>query len=275
MLTRLSTGIKDLDEILNGGLLPGQNYMVRGTSGAGKTTLAMQFLMEGARRGEAGLFIGLTESEAELRRSADARGWSLDGIHILDLHPGGDEAFSPDSQYTVYHPADVELAPTTRKITEAMERLKPVRVVFDNLTEVGFLTRDALRFRRQILGLRDYLLASGATSLFLGETNHRLFDLEIMSIVHGVINLERSRGRHGMTRRSLEVEKYRDSEFAEGVHALKTTPGGLEVYPHLLATEHGQDFVEEMTPSGVSGLDRMLGGGINRGTTLLLSGNAG
>src|SRR3954469_3978753 len=262
MLRRLSTGIKGLDEILNGGLLPGQNYMVRGTSGAGKTTLAMQFLMDGASRGEAGLFIGLTESEAELRSSVAARGWSLDGIHILDLHPGGDEPFSPDSQYTIYHPADVELAPTTRKITEAMERLKPVRVVFDNLTEVGFLTRDALRFRRQVLGLRDYLLASGATSLFLGESNHRQFDIEILSIVHGVINLERSRGRHGMARRSVEVEKYRDSEFDEGLHALRTTPGGLEVFPHLLATEHGKDFAGETISSGIAGLDRMLGGGL-------------
>jgi circadian clock protein KaiC len=275
MATRLSTGIKGLDQVLHGGLLPGQNYMVRGLSGAGKTTLAMQFLMEGARRGAAGLFIALTESEAELRHSAVARGWNLDGIHILDLHPGGDEAFSPDGQYTVYHPADVELAPTTRKITEAMERLKPARVVFDNLTEVGFLTRDALRFRRQVLGLRDYLLESGATALLLGESNHRQFDIEIMSIVHGVINLERSRGRHGMMRRSLEVEKYRDSAFEEGVHALRTTPGGLEVYPHLLATEHGLDFAEETTSSGVAGLDRMLGGGLERGTSTLLSGNAG
>jgi circadian clock protein KaiC len=275
MTTRLSTGIKGLDEVLHGGLLPGQIFMVRGVSGSGKTTLAMQFLMEGARRGEPGLFIGLTESEAELRNSSAARGWSLDGIHLLDLHPGGDEAFSPDSQYTIYHPADVELAPTTRKITEAMERLRPARVVFDNLTEVGFLTRDAPRFRRQVLGLRDFLLASGATTLFLGESNHRQFDIEILSIVHGVINLERARGRHGMARRSLEVEKYRDSEYDEGVHALRTTPGGLEVYPHLLATEHRQDFVEERTPSGVAGLDRMLGGGIDRGTSLLLSGNAG
>ena len=156
-----------------------------------------------------------------------------------------------------------------------MERLKPARVVFDNLTEVGFLTRDALRFRRQVLGLRDYLLASGATALFLAETNHRQFDIEIMSIVHGVITLERSRGRHGMTRRLLEVEKYRDSEFDEGVHALRTTPGGLEVFPHLLATEHGLDFAEETTSSGVAGLDRMLGGGLERGTSTLLSGNAG
>jgi circadian clock protein KaiC len=275
MTMRLSTGIVGLDQVLHGGLLPGQNYMVRGLSGAGKTTLAMQFLMEGARRGEAGLFIGLTESEAELRHSAASRGWSLDGIHILDLHPADDEAFSPDSQYTIYHPADVELAPTTRKITEAMERLKPARVVFDNLTEVGFLTRDALRFRRQVLGLRDYLLASGTTALFLAETNHRQFDIEIMSIVHGVITLERSRGRHGMTRRLLEVEKYRDSGFDEGLHALRTTPGGLEVFPHLLATEHGLDFAEETTSSGIAGLDRMLGGGFERGTSTLLSGNAG
>src|SRR3954454_9589728 len=249
MGTRLSTGITGLDQVLHGGLLPGQNYMVRGLSGAGKTTLAMQFLMEGARRGEAGLFIGLTESEAELRQSAAARGWSLDGIHLLDLHPGGEEAFSPDSQYTIYHPADVELAPTTRKITEAMERIKPARVVFDNLTEVGFLTRDALRFRRQVLGLRDFLLTSGATSLFLAETNHRQFDIEIMSIVHGVIALERTRGRHGMTRRFIEVEKYRDSEFEEGVHALRTTTGGLEVFPHLLATEQGVNFGAETTTS--------------------------
>jgi len=124
MTMRLSTGIVGLNQVLHGGLLPGQNYMVRGLSGAGKTTLAMQFLMEGARRGEAGLFVGLTESEAELRHSAASRGWSLDGIHILDLHPGGDEAFSPDGQYTVYHPADDELAPATRQITEAMERLQ-------------------------------------------------------------------------------------------------------------------------------------------------------
>lgn len=276
MSERLSTGIGGLDDVLRGGLLPGQIYMIRGAAGTGKTTLGMQFLMAGARVGEATLFVSLTEPERGLRASASAHGWDLAGVEILEIHAGlGEEGFSPEGQYTIFHPADVELAPVTRKITEAMDRVRPARVVFDSLTEVGFLTRDAVRYRRQTLALRDYLLNRGATTLWLADSNHRRHDEEVLSLVHGVIRLAQGQGRDGRDRRSLRVEKYRDSEFAAGEHAMDIVNEGLVVYPRMVAQEHGRDFPRETIPSGIEGLDRLLGGGIDRGTTTLISGSTG
>jgi circadian clock protein KaiC len=273
---RLSTGIRGLDDVLRGGLLPGQIYMVRGAAGTGKTTLGVQFLMAGARAGEATLFVSLVEPERGLRASASAHDWDLSGVEILDIHAGlGDEGFSPEGQYTIFHPADIELAPVTRKITEAMDRLRPARVVFDSLTEVGFLTRDAVRYRRQILALKDYLLNRGATTLWIADSNHRRHDEEVLSLVHGIIQLAQVQGRDGGDRRSLRVEKYRDSGFAAGEHALDIVKEGLVVYPRMVAQEHGREFPREVIPSGVEGLDRLLGGGIDRGTTTLVSGSSG
>ena len=275
MMKRLSTGVRGLDDVLKGGFLPGRVYLVRGAAGTGKTTLGMQFLMAGARQGESGLFVSLNEPERALRETADLRGFDLRGIQILDIHlVVRDEGYTADSQYTIFHPADVELAPITRQILEAIDRHRPARVVFDSLTEVGNLSRDALRYRRQVLVLRDLLTERGATSVFLAGVEHRQDD-EIMSLVHGIIALNKSHGRDGRARRSLRVDKYRDSDFAEGEHALKTTRDGLIVYPHMLALEHGRPFAREVVSCGIEGLDRMLGGGLDRGTVILLTGSAG
>ena len=274
MTMRLSTGIEGLDAVLHGGLLPGQIYMVRGQPGAGKTTLAMQFLMAGALRGESVLLVTLSESERELRSSAAAHGWDLEGVQILDIHPE-DEGAIPDQQYTIFHPSDVELAPVTRRITEEVERLQPSRVAFDSLTEVRLLSRDALRYRRQVLALKAFLLAQGVTTLFLGESARPELDVEIASIVHGVISLSLSKGTHSMARRSVEVEKCRGSDFQSGIHPLRIVRGGLEVYPGLRAEEHARAFPRDRLSSGIAELDQMLGGGLDRGTCTLLSGHAG
>jgi circadian clock protein KaiC len=276
MAERLSTGIEGLDDVLRGGLIPGEPYLIRGCSGTGKTTLAMQFLMAGARRGEPTLFIALTEPERGIRASAARRGWDLGGVQILDIHPGlGDEGFSPEGTYTIFHPADIELAPVTRKITETMDRLRPSRVAFDNLSEIGFLTRDKIRFRRQVLALIDFLIDQGTSALFIAESNQHRYDEEILSLVHGTIELGLAQGRDARDCRMLRVAKYRDSDFAAGEHALAIERTGLKVYPRMLATEHRREFPREAISSGIAGLDRLLGGGIDRGTTTLVAGSSG
>ena len=276
MTTRLSTGISGLDNVLRGGLLPGESYLVRGTSGTGKTTLGMQFLMAGALAGEPTLHIGLTDPETSLRRTAERRGWNLGGIQLLDIRPGpGNDGFSPEGHYTIFHPAEVELAPVTRKITEAVESLTHARIVFDNLSEIGFLTRDAIHYRRQVVALRDFLMEKGHTCIFLAESNRHGYDESVLSLVHGVLELGQAKGLDGRDRRSLRVEKHRDSDFTAGEHAMTIERNGLVVYPRMLATEHGRDFTREQIGSGIEGLDRQLGGGIDRGTTTLISGSSG
>src|SRR3954469_16865161 len=217
MAERLSTGVAGLDEILHGGLHSGQAYLLRGRPGAGKTTLALQFLLHGVRRGEPALYVTLNESESELRAGADSHGWDLGDLEILEILPG-DEDLSPESQYSVFHPGDVELAPTTRKITEAMERHRPARVAFDSLTEVRLLSRDTVRYRRQVLALKEFLRSRGATTVFIGESAHPEQDVEAATIVHGVIALEQDLGPDGMDRRTLRVEKYRGSDYMPGRH---------------------------------------------------------
>jgi len=248
--------------------------MIRGQPGAGKTTLALEFLREGARRGEPVLFVTLSESEDDLRGNAASHGWDLSGVDFLDLHPGDDDlAF--DGQYTIFHPADVELGPVIRRITEAMDRIKPTRVAFDSLTEFRLLSRDPLRYRRQLLALKSGLLARGVTALFLGESARQDLDIEVASIVQGVIALNLTKGREGMARRSIEVEKFRGSAFREGEHALRIEEGGLVVFTRLISQEHGREFARSRLGSGLVEMDRMLGGGIDKGNSTLITGNAG
>jgi circadian clock protein KaiC len=274
MMTRLSTGVGGLDEILHGGLLPGQVYLIKGRPGAGKTTLALQFLLEAVRRGEPALYITMNESEADLRASALAHGWDLGDLHILEIL-AGDEDLSPESQYSVFHPGDVELAPTTRKVTEAMERYRPVRVAFDSLTEVRLLSRDSVRYRRQVMALKEFLRSRGATTLFLGESAYPEHDVEAATIVHGIIALEHQLGPDAMDRRSLRVEKYRGSDYLSGLHAARIVRGGLEVYPRLVAPLRDPVFEPAALPSGIAALDRLFGGGLDRGTCTMIGGNSG
>ncbi len=274
MTTRLSTGIGGLDEVLHGGLMPAQSYLVRGRPGAGKTTLALQFLLEGLRRGESSLYVTLNESEAELRAGAAAHGWDLGDLEVLEILPG-DEDLSLETQYSVFHPGDVDLAPTTSKITEAMERRKPARVAFDSLTEVRLLSRDSVRYRRQILALKEFLRSRGATTLFLGESAHPELDVEAATVVHGVISLEQAIGPDGMDRRSLRVEKYRSSDYLAGLHAARIVRGGLEVYPRLVAPLEEPAFEPAALPSEIPALDRLFGGGLDRATCTMIGGNSG
>ena len=260
--------------MLLGGLFPGHVYMIRGQPGAGKTTLALQFLREGAKEGEPVLFVTLSESEEELRENAASHGWDLQGIEFLDLHPG-DEDLTPDGQYTIFHPADVELGPVTRRINETLDRIKPARVAFDSLTEFRLLSRDPLRYRRQILSLKSGLIARGITTLFLGESARQDLDIEVASIVQGVIALNLTKGREGMARRSIEVEKFRGSSFREGEHPFRIERGGLIVFARLIAREHGREFARRRLSSGLAEMDRMLGGGLDRGNATLITGNAG
>ncbi len=273
-MLRLSTGIKGLDDVLLGGLLAGRIYMAWGQPGAGKTTLGLQFLIEGAQRGESVLFVTLSESEAELRDNAKIHGWDLRGITFLDIHPMA-EGSAEESQYSIFHPADVELIPVARRIQEELERLKPTRVVFDSLTQVRLLSRDPLRYRRQVLALKATLLSRGITSIFLGDNSRQELDSEIASIVQGVLCLTLKKGQEGMTRRAIEVEKYRGSAYREGEHPLRIDHGGIRVFPRLVSVAHGQTFERVAMPTGIAELDAMLGGGLDRGTCTLITGNSG
>ena len=274
-MTRLSTGVKGLDEVLLGGLPAGRIFLMQGRPGAGKTTLGLQFLLAGSSRGESTLFVTLSESEDELRQNAESHGWDLTGVHFLDIRSGLEGGLA-EGQYTIFHPADVELIPAVQRVYEAIEQYRPTRIVFDSLTQIRLLSRDTLRYRRQIVGLKTALLERGITALFLGEGSaDNAPDAEVASIVQGVLELALGRGQEGLTRRSIEVLKLRGTAYREGQHSLRIEQGGLRVFPRLLALEHGQNFRRDPMATGIASFDRMLGGGLDRGTCTLITGNAG
>ncbi len=272
--TLTPTGIAGLDAILDGGLPADCVYLLEGVPGSGKTTIAMQFLMEGARRGETCLYVTLSETEAELRAVAASHGWSLDGIHIHELDPGGDH-LDPDTQYTMFHPSEVELGSTTRSILEEVDRLHPQRVVFDSLAEVRLLAGAVLRFRRQVLALKQYFNGRGATVLLIDEAQVAEQGLHVHTIVHGVLLLDQLRPEYGGDRRRLRVTKMRGRRFRGGFHDYEIRTGGVEVYPRLVAADHRREGSNEAMSSGSPELDALLGGGVERGTSTLLVGAAG
>lgn len=272
--SRSATGVPGLDEVLHGGLIPGCLYLVDGEPGAGKTTLAVQYLMEGVRRGESTLYVTLGETAGELRAGAAAHGWSLDGIEIAELIVDEDQLFG-DAELTMYHPSEVELNETTQRIIQAVERCKPGRMVLDSLSELRLLAQSSLRYRRQILALKQFFIGRGCTVLFLDDRSSEGIDTQVHSIAHGVIALERSLPAYGPALRQLRVTKFRGSDFISGYQDLRIQNGGLQVFPRLTANEHGRPYGREVVPSGVTALDDLLGGGIERGTATLLVGPAG
>ncbi|MBW8844040.1 MAG: AAA family ATPase [Burkholderiales bacterium] len=272
--TRSASGVPGLDEVLHGGLISGRLYLVDGEPGAGKTTLALQYLMQGVREGEPTLYVTLSETAGELRAGAQSHGWTLDGIEIVELIVDEDELFG-DSELTMYHPSEVELNETTKRILQAVERFKPRRMVLDSLSELRLLAQTSLRYRRQILALKQFFIGRGCTVLFLDDRSTDGMDTQVHSIAHGVIALDRSVPDYGPVLRQLRVNKFRGSDFISGQQDLLIRHGGLEVFPRLTAHEHGMPYRRDIVPSGVRALDDLLGGGIERGTATLLVGPAG
>jgi circadian clock protein KaiC len=271
---RSKTGVAGLDEVLHGGLIPARLYLVDGNPGAGKTTLALHFLREGARRGEACLYVTLSETAEELEAGARSHGWSLEGIEIVELIADESE-FDGESQLTMFHPSEIDLTETTRKVLEAIERVGPRRLVFDSLSEMRLLAQSSLRYRRQILAFKQFLIGRDCTVLMLDDRTGEAADLQLQSIAHGVIALDCRAPPYGRARRELQVLKFRGSDFASGFHDFVVRKGGLTVFPRLAAGGQEIPGRREFIESGVADLDALLGGGIERGTSTLLVGPPG
>ena len=250
-------------------------YLVEGDPGTGKTTLALQFLLEGLQRGERGLYVTLSESKEELEQTAKGHGWKLDGVNIAEIIPPEDD-LKPEAQYTVFHPSEVELADTIAAIFKYVDNIQPQRLVFDSLSELRMLARDPLKFRRQILMLKRHVSGRNCTVLLIDDgTAPRGNDLQLQSIAHGVVQMESIDRDYGVSRRRIQIRKMRGSPFRGGYHDYTITTGGLEIYPRLVAAEHKHGFERKPVPSGLKELDDLFGGGIDTGTSTLLTGPAG
>lgn len=271
---RSRTGIAGLDDILGGGLLARRLYLLEGDPGAGKTTLSLQYLREGVKNGERCLYVTLSETEEELVAGAKSHGWSLDGIDIMEM-VADESDLDGDSQITMFSPSEVELASTTKKVLEAVARVNPSRVVFDSLSEMRLLAQSSLRYRRQILALKNFFIGRKCTVLLLDDHTSDAADLKLQSIAHGVIALEQHAPLYGAARRRLRVIKLRGAAYRGGFHDFSIQEGGLVVHPRLVAAEHGETFPGGTIKSGVAELDALLGGGPERGTSTLLLGPAG
>src|SRR3954467_14075735 len=260
--SRVKTGISGLDDVLNGGLPEGHLYLIEGDPGTGKTTLGLQFLLEGVKNGEKGIYVTLSESKRELEAVAQSHGWDLSTVDIYEMTPV-DEEISPEAQYTVFHPSDVELADTTTAVVRQVERIDPKRVVIDSLSELRMLARDALRYRRQVLGLKRYFAGRDVTVLLLDDRTAEGNDLQLQSIAHGVIMLQSQEREFGIKRRRLEVRKVRGSRLREAYHDFSIETGGVVVHPRLVAAEPKPGFKREPVSSGLPELDKLLGGGVD------------
>lgn len=270
----LSTGIEGLDDVLRGGFTSDRLYLVEGSPGSGKTTLALQFLLEGARKGESSLYITLSETAVELRSVAAAHGWSLDGIHIHEVLPS-ESILDPAEQYSIFHPSDIEMGTMTKGVLSIVEKIKPVRVVLDSLSALQLLASNALIYRRQVLAFKQFFASRSCTALFLDDRTASDGDLQVRSIAHGVITLERMATDYGGIRRRMEIIKYRGIAFREGLHDYKIQHGGLIVYPRLVAADTRELTSRKQFRSGVTELDSLLGGGLEEGSSTLIAGPPG
>ena len=270
---RVSTGVPELDTILGGGLTANRSYLLEGTPGSGKTTIALQFLLEGARAGEPGLYITLSETARELREVGLSHGWTLDGIELFELV--SEDGLHPESEQSILDPSEVELGETIAGVMECVNRLRPARVVFDSLSEMRLLAQNSLRYRRQILALKQYFSTRNCTVLLLDDRSSDPGDLQLHSIAHGVITLEQAALEYGSERRRLRVVKMRGVKYRGGFHDFAIETGGVAVFPRLVAADHHADFNDALVSTGIEHLDDMLGGGLSPGTNTLLNGPSG
>ena len=272
---RMSSGLPALDYILAGGFASKRIHLIEGEPGAGKTTLGMQFLMEGIKVGEKSLYITLSESKEELLHVANTHGWSLDGIEIFELVPP-ELSLDPEREQSIVYASDLELGETVQMVKDEVERVAPTRVVFDSLSEIRLLAQGPLRFRRQVLALKHFFAQHGCTVLFLDDLTEVIDDLSLHSLAHGVVRLEQLAMTYGAERRRLRVHKMRGRRFHGGYHDFIIRPGGLDIFPRLVAADHpdmGQEWKQGQ--SGIAALDELVGGGLDYGTSTLVIGPSG
>jgi circadian clock protein KaiC len=270
----VKTGIEGLDEIVGGGLPRNHLYLVQGDPGNGKTTFGIQFLLEGVRAGERNLYINLSESEAELRTVAASHGWSLDGLHLFELKPSR-ERLDPAGDYTLLHPSEVELSQSMQTLLEEVERVKPSRVVIDSLSDLRLLAEHHLRYRRQVLMLKEYFAGKNCTVVLLDDRQTPKDDFHLQTVAHGVISLEKHVPLYGPAKRRLCVVKLRGVQYPDGYHDYRIVKGGIVAYPTLVASRYEDRGVRDLVSSNIPSLDALLGGGLDRGTSTLLIGPAG
>jgi circadian clock protein KaiC len=270
---RAITGVPGLDYLLRGGLPCHRIHLIEGHPGAGKTTLGLQFLLEGVRRGESCMYITLSESADELRANAASHGWDLSGIHMQELQPA--ENLRPDEQYTLFHPSEIELGDLSRSVFEAVEKFKPARTVLDSVSDMRLLARDSLRYRRQILGLKQFFAGRGCTLLLLNEIGVSDTDAHIQSLAHGVIRLEQSVHDFGIARRRLEIAKMRGVAYVGGFHDFKIETGGLRIFPRLQNRRQERALPTDTLKTGLAALDSLLENGVPMGTCTLVLGPSG
>lgn len=275
LFPRLSTGIAGLDDILGGGLRPSRVYLVQGDPGVGKTTLALQFLLEGTRSGERCLYVTLSETRDELESVARSHGLDLRGVDIHEMSAAETVSMRNEEENTLYVPAEIELGERMEALLQVVDRVKPARVVIDSCSELRLLAQSPLRFRRQLLALKADLVRRDCTILLLENPISIGGDPLLQSLVHGVVVMEQLSPLYGASRRRLRVTKMRESDFRAGYHDMTIRRGGVEVFPRLVAAEHHEPFPAQQVSSGVAQLDALLGGGLDRGTSVLLMGPAG
>jgi len=271
---RVPTGVPGLDTVVSGGLIGGSLYLVKGSPGTGKTTLGLQFLLEGVKRGESCLYLGLSETRGQLGSLAESFGWDLAGVEIHDMRRRG-ESDAGRSAYTVFSPSEVELEEISREILQEVDRVKPARLVLDSLSEIRLLAEDPYRYRRELLVLSDQISGRGCTGLVLDVDDQGSQAFVAETIVSGVIELAQLSPEYGGDRRRIRVRKFRSSGSVGGYHDLTIGPAGIRVFPRLIAAQHRAGHASSEVQSGIPALDALCGGGLDRGTSTVLIGPAG